>query len=75
MTLRSDGVTIALLGRAACTALLLALPAGPAAAQEKVAVKFDFLPYGSHAPFYLAKEKGYVKKINEVYIAGNAVSR
>jgi NitT/TauT family transport system substrate-binding protein len=41
---------------------MLALGAGPAAAQEKLAVRFDFLPYGSHAPFYLAQEKGWFKE-------------
>jgi NitT/TauT family transport system substrate-binding protein len=61
MTRGSEAITIATLVRAACAAMLLALAAGPAAAQEKIAVKFDFLPYGSHAPFYLAKEKGWYK--------------
>jgi NitT/TauT family transport system substrate-binding protein len=40
----------------------LAFGIGPVAAQEKLAVRFDFLPYGSHAPFYLAQEKGWFKE-------------
>jgi NitT/TauT family transport system substrate-binding protein len=31
----------------------------PAFAQEKLTLRFDFLPYGAHGPFYLAKEKGW----------------
>ena len=46
-----------------CTALaaagFYAAAAMPAAAQEKLTLRFDFLPYGSHGPFYLAKEKGW----------------
>jgi NitT/TauT family transport system substrate-binding protein len=45
---------------------LLAAPAlafflAPAAAQDRLTVKFDFLPYGSHAPFWLAQDKGWFK--------------
>lgn len=40
---------------------MLALAGGAASAQEKLTLRFDFLPYGSHAPFYLAKEKGWFK--------------
>lgn len=39
----------------------IAFAGGSACAQEKLALRFDFLPYGSHAPFYLAKEKGFFK--------------
>lgn len=35
---------------------------GAASAQEKLSVRLDFLPYGSHAPFYLAQEKGWFKE-------------
>lgn len=35
------------------------LAAFSANAQEKLTLRFDFLPYGSHGPFYLAKEKGW----------------
>jgi NitT/TauT family transport system substrate-binding protein len=33
-----------------------------ASAQEKLSVRLDFLPYGAHAPFYLAQEKGWFKE-------------
>jgi NitT/TauT family transport system substrate-binding protein len=39
----------------------LALCMAPAVAQDKLTVKFDFLPYGSHAPFWLAQDKGWFK--------------
>jgi NitT/TauT family transport system substrate-binding protein len=39
----------------------LALCMAPAAAQDRLTVKFDFLPYGSHAPFWLAQDKGWFK--------------
>jgi NitT/TauT family transport system substrate-binding protein len=39
---------------------VLAAPFGTAAlAAETVKVRLDFLPYGLHAPFYLAQEKGW----------------
>ena len=31
-------------------------------AQEKLSIKLEFLPYGMHAPFYLAVEKGWFKQ-------------
>ena len=44
-------------------ALALALLSNSTAiAQEKLSVRLDFLPYGSHAPFYLALEKGWFKE-------------
>jgi len=43
-------------------ALAVALTSGAASAQEKLSVKFDFLPYGSHAPFWLAQDKGWFKE-------------
>ncbi len=44
-------------------ALAVALALNSAAfAQEKLSVRLDFLPYGSHAPFYLALEKGWFKE-------------
>ena len=44
-------------------ALAVALVSGSAAvAQEKLSVRLDFLPYGAHAPFYLAQEKGWFKE-------------
>jgi NitT/TauT family transport system substrate-binding protein len=33
--------------------------AGSSLAADQVKVRLDFLPYGLHAPFYLAKEKGW----------------
>ena len=49
-------------GRRAFTAGLVtagALGSLPARAEDKLTLRFDFLPYGGHAPFYLAKEKGW----------------
>ena len=43
------------------TAPALAFFLAPAAAQDRLTVKFDFLPYGSHAPFWLAQDKGWFK--------------
>lgn len=43
-----------------CTALLVF--AGASHAAEAVRVRLDFLPYGLHAPFYLAQEKGWFKE-------------
>jgi len=40
---------------------VLAFCLAPAAAQDRLTVKFDFLPYGSHAPFWLAQDKGWFK--------------
>src|SRR5260221_321309 len=48
--------------RSLMMAALLAVGAAPALAQEKLTVKFDFLPYGSHAPFWLAQDKGWFKE-------------
>ncbi len=39
--------------------LLLAAGVSGARAAEQVKVRLDFLPYGLHAPFYLAQEKGW----------------
>lgn len=50
------------LGKLARTGALLGLAVlgtGAAQAAEPVKVRLDFLPYGLHAPFYLAKEKGW----------------
>lgn len=50
------------IGRRVFSAALVAaglFGALPASAQEKLTLRFDFLPYGAHAPFYLAKEKGW----------------
>jgi NitT/TauT family transport system substrate-binding protein len=46
-----------------CAFLLLTYPVllGPASAQTKVTMYLDFLVNGYHAPFYLAKEKGWYK--------------
>lgn len=41
---------------------VLCFSGGPSLAQEKLSLRLDFLPYGSHAPFYLAKEKGWFKE-------------
>lgn len=57
MLIRRTRVLVSLLAAGA-----LGLAASFAAAQEKIAVKFDFLPYGSHAPFYLAQDKGWFKE-------------
>jgi NitT/TauT family transport system substrate-binding protein len=38
------------------------LSSSAAIAQQKLAVRLDFIPYGSHAPFYLAQEKGWFKE-------------
>jgi len=40
---------------------VLALCMAPAVAQDRLTVKLDFLPYGSHAPFWLAQDKGWFK--------------
>jgi NitT/TauT family transport system substrate-binding protein len=37
---------------------MLAESAAPVLAQEKLTMRLDFLPYGTQAPLYLAKEKG-----------------
>jgi NitT/TauT family transport system substrate-binding protein len=42
-------------------ALALLIGATTAQAEETLSVKFDFLPYGSHAPFWLAHDKGWFK--------------
>lgn len=50
------------IGRRAFSAAIVsaaALGSMPARAQEKLTLRFDFLPYGAHGPFYLAKEKGW----------------
>lgn len=41
---------------------VLAATAGAAAAQDKVAVRLDWTPWGSHAPIHLAMEKGWFKQ-------------
>jgi NitT/TauT family transport system substrate-binding protein len=41
---------------------VIALGARPAAAEEKLSVRLDFLPYGPHAAFYLALEKGWFRE-------------
>lgn len=41
---------------------ILCYSGSPSFAQEKLSLRLDFLPYGSHAPFYLAKEKGWFKE-------------
>ena len=38
---------------------MLAESAAPVLAQEKLTMRLDFLPYGTQAPLYLAKEKGW----------------
>jgi NitT/TauT family transport system substrate-binding protein len=38
---------------------MLAGSAAPVLAQEKLTMRLDFLPYGTQAPLYLAKEKGW----------------
>jgi NitT/TauT family transport system substrate-binding protein len=43
--------------------MLLATAAGPAAAQtEKLKVRLDWTPWGSHAPIHLASQKGWFKQ-------------
>jgi NitT/TauT family transport system substrate-binding protein len=44
---------------AVCLGLLLALGAGPAAAAEKLNVYMNFTIEGQHAPWFVAKAKGY----------------
>lgn len=46
----------------AMLALALCLSVFPARAEENVKVRLDFLPYGLHAPFYYAVEKGWFKE-------------
>ena len=46
---------------AALNALLISV-AGGATAQEKVTVRMDFLPAGTHAPFHLAVAKGWYRE-------------
>ena len=41
---------------------MIALRATPASAVETLSVRLDFLPYGPHAAFYLALEKGWFKE-------------
>jgi NitT/TauT family transport system substrate-binding protein len=54
---------VSLLSVALAGALGVALLSSSAAiAQQKLAVRLDFIPYGSHAPFYLAQEKGWFKE-------------
>jgi NitT/TauT family transport system substrate-binding protein len=43
----------------AAASLLVALAAGPAAAQTNVKFSLDFTLQGSQAPFYLARDRGY----------------
>ena len=50
----TPSIRLALIG-----AMLAAAGAMPAAAQTKVTMHLDFLVNGYHAPFYLAKEKGW----------------
>lgn len=49
------------LGRAVLLAGLAGAAAGAQAA-ETVKVRLDFLPYGLHAPFYLAQDRGWFKE-------------
>ena len=54
---------VSLLSNALAGALGIALLSSSAAmAQQKLAARLDFIPYGSHAPFYLAQEKGWFKE-------------
>lgn len=53
-------MAVRLTGILAAAAVVVA--AGAATAQEKLSVKFDFLPYGSHAPFWYAQDKGWFKE-------------
>ena len=46
----------------ATAAILLALFAGAASAQDKLAVRLDWTPWGIHAPMHLAAEKGWFKQ-------------
>lgn len=41
---------------------ILASAAGPAAAQEKVSLRLDFIVNGYHGPFFTAQGKGYYKE-------------
>ncbi|WP_397475711.1 ABC transporter substrate-binding protein [Pusillimonas sp.] len=43
-------------------AVAMGLMMSPAKAEENVKVRLDFLPYGLHAPFYYAVEKGWFKE-------------
>jgi NitT/TauT family transport system substrate-binding protein len=43
-------------------ALLFAALAAPAAAQDKLKVRLDWTPWGSHAPIHLAQQKGWFKE-------------
>ena len=47
----------------ACLAATMALGAAPAGAQKKdVKMMLDWIVQGTHAPFFVAKEKGYFKE-------------
>ncbi len=48
-----------LLRALAVAGLAMVLGAGVAQAQDKVSFRLDWQIYGTHAPFFLAKEKGY----------------
>jgi len=43
-------------------AALLALFAGAALAQDKLSVRLDWTPWGTHAPIHLAQQKGWFKQ-------------
>ncbi len=51
-----------LTGLVAAAATVLACPAGPAGAAEQLKLSLNFLPYGLHVGFYVAREQGWYRE-------------
>lgn len=45
-----------------CSAILFAISAGAALAQDPLTIRMDFSPWGSHAAMHLAQENGWFKE-------------